>query len=187
MKSLMIVFAVLFCSVIAHAGAAATPLAGTLAALDGKQIALGNLTGKVVVVVNTASRCGFTKQYKELQALHKKYAAKGLVVLGFPCNQFGKQEPGSAAEIRAFCKKNYGVTFLMMSKIDVNGTNAPALYQYLTSSQAPIKDQGPVKWNFEKFLFGRDGQLLGRYRSGVKPDDPALVAAIEAALAAPAR
>jgi len=159
------------------------PLHGTLPALDGTLVDLSTFTGKVVLVVNTASKCGFTRQYKGLQALHEKYAARGLAVLGFPCNQFGRQEPGTAAEIKAFCEKNYGVTFQMFSKVDVNGTNAPALFQYLTSADVPIKDRGPVRWNFEKFLIGRDGRLIARFRSLTGPESKTVVRAIEAALA----
>jgi len=165
-----------------HAGVLLT---GTLPALDGTPVDLSTFTGKVVLIVNTASKCGFTRQYKGLQKLHETYAARGLAVLGFPCNQFGRQEPGSAADIQAFCEQNYGVTFQMFSKVDVNGTNAPALFQYLTSPQAPLKDRGPVKWNFEKFLIGRDGRVRARYRSMTGPESAALVKEIEAALAAP--
>lgn len=147
--------------------------------LEGKDVDLSKYKGKVVLIVNTASRCGATPQYEQLQALHEKYGPKGLEVVGFPCNQFGKQEPGSAADIREFCTKNYGVTFDMFEKIDVNGADAAPLYKYLTSKS---EDSGPVKWNFEKFLIGKDGEILARYRTRVKPDDPDVIKSIEAAL-----
>jgi len=168
---------------LAAAPSSRVPLSGTLPALDGTLIDLSSFNGKVVLVVNTASKCGFTRQYKGLQSLHEKYAGRGLAVLGFPCNQFGRQEPGTAAEIKAFCEKNYGVTFQMFSKVDVNGTNAPPLFQYLTSGDVPIQDRGPIRWNFEKFLIGRDGRLIARFRSLTGPQSEKVVRAIEAALA----
>ena len=147
--------------------------------LDGKEVDLSKYKGKVVLIVNTASKCGATPQYEQLQDLYEEYGPKGLEVVGFPCNQFGKQEPGSATDIREFCTQNYGVTFDMFSKIDVNGDNAAPLYKYLTSK---AEDSGPVKWNFEKFLIGKDGQILARFRTKVKPDDPEVVKAIQTAL-----
>ncbi len=158
------------------------PLMGTVMSIDGKPVELGSYTGKVVLVVNVASHCGFTKQYEQLQKVYEKYQERGFVVLGFPCNQFGQQEPGSEAEIKTFCEKTFSVDFPMFSKIDVNGENASPLYQYLTSDTIPLSDQGPVKWNFEKFLFNRNGDLIGRYRSAVEPDDAELIKAIETAL-----
>ena len=152
--------------------------------IDGATIDLNTYAGKVVLVVNVASRCGFTRHYRELQATHEKYEKRGLVVLGFPCNQFGKQEPGTDAEIKAFCQKKFGVTFPMFSKIEVSGEQAHPLYVYLTSKDVPIDDRGPVKWNFEKFLIDRNGKLIARYRSRVKPDASEVVEAIEKALAA---
>lgn len=159
-----------------------TPLTGAVTSIDGETLDLGVYTGKVVLAVNVASRCGFTKQYEQLQKVYEKYRDRGFVVLGFPCNQFGQQEPGSEAEIKTFCEQNFGVSFPMFSKIDVNGEHALPLYRYLTSNLAPIADQGPVKWNFEKFLFNRKGTLIGRYRSAVEPDSAELTEAIEAAL-----
>jgi len=147
--------------------------------LGGKEVDLSKYKGKVVLMVNTASKCGYTPQYEQLQEVFEEYGPKGLEVVGFPCNQFGKQEPGSAADISEFCKQNYGVTFDMFDKIDVNGDNAAPLYKYLTSK---AEDSGPVKWNFEKFLIGKDGKILARYRSKVSPDDPKVIKAIEAAL-----
>lgn len=160
------------------------PLAGVVKNIDGEDVNLADFGGKVLLVVNVASRCGHTKQYKQLQELHEKYAERGLVVLGFPCNQFGGQEPGTEAEIKEFCESNYSVSFPLFSKIEVNGDNALSLYKYLTSDEVPIEDRGPIKWNFEKFLLGRDGTVLARFRSRVSPDAPQVVEAIEDALGA---
>lgn len=151
--------------------------------LAGKDVDLSQYNGKVVLMVNVASQCGATPQYKQLQELHDKYADKGLAVLGFPCNQFGSQEPGSAEEIATFCKDNYAVTFDMFAKIDVNGDNAAPLYKLLTSKETDPKFAGNIKWNFEKFLIGRDGQIVARFATGVKPDAPEVVKAIETELA----
>ncbi|MCE9631350.1 MAG: glutathione peroxidase [Planctomycetia bacterium] len=148
--------------------------------IDGKAVDLASYKGKVVVIVNVASRCGYTGQYAGLQKLYDSYKDKGLVVLGFPANEFGAQEPGSDAEIAQFCSSKYGVTFPMFSKIVVKGAGIAPLYKTLTESATPA---GDVKWNFEKFLIGKDGTIIGRYKSGVGPDDAAFVAAVEAALA----
>jgi glutathione peroxidase len=161
----------------------ATPLNQEMKTLDGKKVNLAKkYDDKVVLLVNVASKCGYTKQYKELQALHEKYAEEGLAVVGVPCNQFGGQEPGTAAEIADFCKQNYGVEFDLLAKVDVNGENAAPLYKYLTSEETNPEHGGKIKWNFEKFLFDRDGQLVGRYESKVKPDAPEVIEAIEAEL-----
>ncbi len=151
--------------------------------LDGKPVDLSKYQGKVLLIVNVASRCGFTPQYKGLQALYEKYADRGLRILAFPCNQFGRQEPGSPEEIAEFCEKNYGVTFDLFEKIDVNGENAAPLYKYLTSKEATPESPGPVKWNFEKFLIGRDGKVVARFRSPVAPDSEKMIQAIERELA----
>jgi glutathione peroxidase len=156
----------------------------TMKSLTGKNIDLSKYKGKVLLIVNTASECGATPQYEPLQALHEKLADKGLAVAGFPCNQFGSQEPGSNDEIAGFCKKNYGVSFDMFGKVDVNGDKAAPLFKYLTSKKAGLKQSGPVKWNFEKFLVGRDGQVIARFGTGTQPDSPEVVTAIEKALAA---
>jgi len=124
-----------------------------------------------MLIVNTASKCGFTGQYAGLETLYRKYRDRGLVVLGFPCNQFGAQEPGSEAEIGAFCQANYGVTFPMFSKIDVNGTNAHPLYNYLKGEKAGILGTKNIKWNFTKFLVNRDGQVVNRFAPTTKPED----------------
>lgn len=137
-------------------------------ALDGHEINFNNYKGDVLLIVNTASKCGYTPQYKGLEELHKKYAAKGLKVLGFPCNQFGLQEPGGSSEIAAFCERNYGVDFQMFEKIDVKGNNAHPLYQYLTGSNS---GGTPIKWNFTKFLVDRNGQIVKRYEPDTKPED----------------
>ncbi|MBM81354.1 MAG: glutathione peroxidase [Planctomycetaceae bacterium] len=147
--------------------------------LTGKTVDLKQYQGKVLMIVNTASECGATPQYEQLQALHEKYKNKGLAVLGFPCNQFGAQEPGDEEEIAQFCKKNYGVTFDMFSKVDVNGKKQAPLFKQLTAKEGFAKDPGPVKWNFEKFLVARDGSIVGRFRTGTKPDAPEVLKAIE--------
>jgi glutathione peroxidase len=150
--------------------------------LDGKEVDLSKYKGKVVLIVNTASRCGATPQYADLQKLHEQYKDHGLVVLGFPCNQFGGQEPGSDAQISEFCEENYGVTFDMFSKIDVKGDAAAPLYKYLTSEKTGLDDSGEVEWNFEKFLIARSGEPVARFRTRVKPDAPEVVKAIETEL-----
>ena len=152
-----------------------------LQTLDGRPLPWSQFDGQVRLVVNTASACGFTPQFAGLEDLHKKYAARGLVLLGFPCNQFGKQDPGSNLEIGAFCEKNYGVDFTMMSKVDVNGPNAIPLYDWLKAQAPGVLGTKSIKWNFTKFLIGRDGRVIGRYAPQTKPG--ALAADIEAALA----
>jgi glutathione peroxidase len=154
----------------------------TMTSLDGKPVELEKYRGKVLLIVNTASECGATPQYEPLQGLHEKYADKGLAVLGFPCNQFGTQEPGTSQEITQFCQENYGVKFDMFEKIDVNGKQAAPLYAYLTSEQTGLDDTGEVRWNFEKFLVDKDGRVIKRFRTRVEPDSPEVIAAIEAAL-----
>ena len=151
--------------------------------LSGTPVDLSKYKGKVLLIVNTASQCGYTPQYEGLQELHKQFGDQAFAVLGFPCNQFGKQEPGTSEDIASFCKENYGVTFDMFEKIDVNGKDQAPLYKHLTSEQASPKDPGPVKWNFEKFLVSRDGEVVGRYRSKVEPESNELVSAIKAELA----
>ena len=138
--------------------------------LAGKDIGLKDYRGKVVLVVNTASECGFTPQYAGLEALHKKYHGKGLEVLGFPCNQFGAQEPGDAAQIGAFCHKNYGVSFQMFDKIEVNGADAHPLYKWLTQAAPGILGTEAIKWNFTKFLIDRKGEVVARYAPNDTPE-----------------
>jgi glutathione peroxidase len=153
----------------------------TMKSITGQPVNLSKYQGKVVLIVNTASECGFTYQYEGLEALHKKYAGQGLSILGFPSNDFGAQEPGSDSEIQTFCRSNYGVEFDMFSKVEVLGAGKVPLYKYLTSS-ATSKFPGEIDWNFEKFLIGRDGQILGRFKSDVEPGSAEVTGAIEAAL-----
>jgi len=150
--------------------------------LEGKDVDMSKYQGKVLLIVNTASRCGFTPQYKALEALHEKYGKEGLVVLGFPCNQFLRQEPGNAQQIRDFCTSKYNVQFDLFEKIDVKGKNQAPIYKWLTSAETTPSDPGDVKWNFEKFLIGKDGKVVARYRSRIDPGSPPVVQAIEAEL-----
>jgi glutathione peroxidase len=150
-----------------------------LKTLDGKASTLRDYSGQVLLIVNTASQCGYTPQYTGLEALHQRFSSKGFRVLGFPSNDFGGQEPGTNAEIRYFCQSKYKVSFPMFEKGPVSGEKKQALYRELLATSA---DPSEVQWNFEKFLIGKKGQVLARFRSGVKPDDPKLVSAIEAAL-----
>jgi len=148
-----------------------------------KEVELSKYQGQVVVVVNVASECGLTPQYEQLEALHEKYAEKGLAVLGFPCNQFGKQEPGSAKEIQEFCTKNYGVKFDLFGKVEVNGAGACPLYKHLTALETKPTGPGKISWNFEKFVIGRNGEVVARFAPRTKPDAPEVLKAIEAELA----
>lgn len=160
--------------------------------IEGKDVDLSEYKGKVLLIVNVASECGLTPQYEQLQALHEKYAEKGLVVIGFPCNQFGGQEPGTEKDIKKFCSENYKVTFPMMSKVEVNGDGQTALYKYLKSQDpgfdylAEDKDRAAKKqkisWNFEKFVVGKDGKVVGRVSPRTSPDDAEVVALIDAEL-----
>lgn len=145
--------------------------------LDGTPVSLNDYRGKVLLLVNTASQCGFTPQYAGLESLYQRYHDQGLEILGFPCNQFGAQEPGTAAEIQNFCTQNYGVSFPMFAKVDVNGDSAHPLYQYLKTQAKGVLGSTAIKWNFTKFLVDREGKVLERYGSLTKPE--ALVAAIE--------
>jgi glutathione peroxidase len=152
----------------------------TAQTINGQPAPLSEYQGKVLLIVNTASKCGFTPQFEGLEKLWKDYSDKGLVVLGFPCNQFGSQDPGANDEIASFCQLNYGVSFPMMAKIDVNGGNAHPLYQWLVKEAPGILGTKSIKWNFTKFLIGRDGQVIGRYAPTDAPK--ALAADIEKAL-----
>ena len=151
--------------------------------IDGKSVDLSKYKGKVLLLVNTASQCGLTPQYKELQATYKKYNEQGFEVLGFPANEFGKQEPGTDSEIKEFCSDNYKVTFPMFSKIVVKGDGMHPLYKFLTSKETNPDFAGPIGWNFAKFLVNRKGEVVARFDPRVKPDDPKVIAAVEAALA----
>jgi glutathione peroxidase len=155
----------------------------TMKTIDGQSAPLSAYKGKVLLVVNVASQCGFTGQYAGLQSLYSKYKDKGLVVLGVPANNFGGQEPGTNEEIKTFCSRNYNVTFPMMSKVSVKGEDKVPLYQYLTDKNIHPKTGGEVKWNFTKFLIGRDGRVIDRFESFTAPDSSGLVKAVEEALA----
>lgn len=147
---------------------------------SGETTTLAKIEGKVMLIVNVASKCGYTRQYEQLQKLHERYGDKGLVVMGFPCNQFGGQEPGTNEEIAEFCQLNYGVTFPLFDKIEVNGPARHPLYDALTGEDSPFP--GRIGWNFTKFLVDSEGTVLARYPSRVKPDAPEVITAIEAAL-----
>ena len=138
--------------------------------IDGEAITLERYRGQAMLIVNVASRCGFTPQYEGLETLYRKYKSRGFVVLGFPCNQFGHQEPGAEAEIRGFCEQRYSVTFPMFAKIDVNGRNAHPLYRYLKSAKKGLLGRETIAWNFTKFLVGRKGEVLRRYGSRRRPE-----------------
>jgi glutathione peroxidase len=150
--------------------------------LAGQPSSLGDLAGKTLLVVNVASQCGLTPQYTGLEQLHERYADRGFAVVGFPCNQFGAQEPGSAEEIEQFCSTTYGVTFPMFEKIEVNGPGRHPVYQELTELQDAEGEAGDIQWNFEKFLVSPDGKALARFRPRTEPNDPTIVEAIEANL-----
>jgi len=148
--------------------------------LDGQDVSLADYRGQVLLIVNTASKCGFTPQYEGLEALYRDYKDRGLTILGFPCNQFGAQEPGSAEEIASFCSLTYDVTFPMLAKIDVNGPSAHPLYAFLKKEQKGVLGTEGIKWNFTKFLIGRDGEVVERFAPTTKPED--LKVAVEALL-----
>jgi len=167
--------------------AAAQPAAGEalnfkVKDIDGKDVDLNAYKGKVVMIINVASKCGYTPQYKGLEALYEKYKDKGFVILGFPANNFKSQEPGTNAEIKEFCTSKFAVTFPLFSKISVKGDDQAPLYKYLTALDVKPKGKGDVSWNFEKFLVDKDGKVIGRYKSAVTPEDKDLLATIEAAL-----
>jgi glutathione peroxidase len=165
----------------------ASALRFRMQSLAGEEVDLARYQGKVVLIVNVASKCGYTPQYEQLQQLHKEYGEKGLAILAFPCNQFLWQEPGSAEEIGEFCRVNYGVEFDMFAKVDVNGPNACELYRLLTSLNTRPKGPGKIGWNFEKFVLNRDGFVIARFGSSTKPDAPEMVSLIERELAAEPR
>ncbi len=150
--------------------------------IDGDSISFEQFKGKVILIVNTASKCGFTGQYEGLEKLYQEYKDKGLVILGFPANNFMKQEPGTNEEIKQFCTTTYNVTFPMFSKIDVKGNNIHPLYEYLTSNEAGHDFGGKITWNFNKFLVSKEGKVINRFGSRTTPENPQIVEAIEAAL-----
>jgi len=150
--------------------------------IDGKDVTLAAYKGKVLLIVNVASKCGYTKQYTALEATYQKYKDQGFVVLGFPCNQFGGQEPGTNEEIKEFCTSKFSVTFPLFDKLDVNGKDRAPLYTLLAGEASPFP--GDIKWNFNKFLIGKDGKILNRFESKVTPESTEMTSAIETALAA---
>ena len=152
----------------------------TVKSIDGKDVKMSDYKGKVLLIVNVASKCGATPQYEQLQALQAKYESKGLVVVGFPCNQFGCQEPVTAAEIKDFCKSTYDVSFPLMSKIDVNGSDQAPIYEFMKEHAA---DTGNIGWNFEKFIVGKDGNVAASFKTRTKPDAAEVVKVLEAELA----
>jgi glutathione peroxidase len=181
LKSLFaLVGAITLLSVVAHAADSVYDI--PLKDIDGKDTSLKQYKGQVMLIVNVASKCGFTPQYTALEALYKKYSLQGLVVAGFPCNQFHAQEPGTDADIKAFCTSKYDVTFPMFDKLDVNGDNRHPLYVWLAGKDSPFP--GDIRWNFTKFIIGRDGKIVARFDSKVKPDSEEVTKAIDAALAA---
>lgn len=180
MKSSLLVSVVMAASVFAAGAASLYDI--PLKDIDGGSATLAPYKGKVLLIVNVASKCGLTPQYSSLEKLYQKYKDKGLVVLGFPCNQFGNQEPGSNEEIKEFCSSKYQVTFPMFDKLDVNGANRHPLYVELAGKASPFP--GDIKWNFNKFLVGRDGKILKRFEPRTTPDAKEVTEAVEAALAA---
>ena len=150
--------------------------------LDGKEVDLAQYQGKVVLFVNVASKCGYTPQYEQLQALYKKHNKDGLVIIGVPCNQFGRQEPGTNKEIAEFCTSEYGVTFPMLAKVDVNGKNACPLYKHLTGKDTDPKFAGAIKWNFEKFLVARNGEIVARFASDADLEGETFLKALQTEL-----
>jgi glutathione peroxidase len=151
--------------------------------IDGQPAPLSAYKGKVIMLVNVASRCGFTPQYTALEAIYERYKARGFVIIGIPANNFGAQEPGTNQEIKTFCQSKYSVTFPMMSKVSVKGDDKTPLYQYLTDKSANPKTGGDIQWNFTKFLVGPDGKIIARFEPKVTPDSPEVTGAIEQALA----
>lgn len=150
--------------------------------IDGQEVSLSEYRGKVLLIVNVASKCGFTKQYKGLQALHEQFEGRGLQVLGFPANNFGGQETGTHAEIQQFCTQTYGVSFPMFAKISVKGEDQHPLYRFLTSKESNPEHDGKITWNFNKFLVDGQGKVIGRFGTRITPQDKKVVAAIEKAL-----
>lgn len=169
-------------AMVAPASAADSPLEFKMKNIDGQEVDLSKFKGEVVLIVNVASQCGLTPQYKQLEEVYTKYKDKGFAVLGFPANQFGAQEPGTDAEIKQFCTSKYDVDFPMFSKIVVKGDGIHPLYEFLTAVETEPQEKGDINWNFEKFLVGRDGKVVKRFSPRVKPDDPEIVEAIESEL-----
>lgn len=187
MKSILSLAAVVAFAVSANAAdkgdsKVSGPLNFKMKSIDGKEVDLSQYKGKVVLIVNVASQCGATPQYADLQTLYNKHSKEGLVVIGVPANEFGAQEPGTNEEIAKFCENNYKVTFPMMSKVVVKGKGITPLFDYLTSKETNPEFAGPVAWNFEKFLVSREGKVVGRFKTGVKPTDEKFVKAVQTEL-----
>jgi glutathione peroxidase len=180
--SLMVMLCAVMAAMAAVAAQAENIYDFTMKSIDGAPVSMGNYRGKVVLVVNVASKCGFTPQYAALESLYEKYKNKGLVIVGVPANNFMQQEPGTDAEIKTFCTNKYNVSFPMMSKVSVLGDDKAPLYVFLTDQKSDPKFGGDIKWNFTKFLFARNGDALARFEPNVKPDSPEVIAAIEGAL-----
>jgi len=176
-----LLFCLLFCAAAVMA-ADKSVYDFTLTTIDGQPAPLGAFKGKVVLLVNVASRCGYTPQYTALEAVYEKYKDRGFVIIGIPANNFGSQEPGTNQEIKTFCQTKYSVTFPMMAKVSVRGDDITPLYQFLTNRTAHPQTGGEIQWNFTKFLIGPDGQAIARFESAVTPDSPEVNAAIEKAL-----
>jgi glutathione peroxidase len=177
-----VMFCLLFCMAALMAGEKSI-FDFTLNTIDGQPAPLATYKGKVVMLVNVASRCGYTPQYTALESTYEKYKDRGFVIIGIPANNFGAQEPGTNQEIKTFCQSKYSVTFPMMSKVSVKGDDKTPLYQFLTDKAASPKTGGEIQWNFTKFLVGPDGQIITRFEPAVTPDAPEVTAAIEKALA----
>ena len=182
MRKQMVAMALLAGSVAANAGVAGSVYSFRMKTIDGEATTLAPYKGKVLLLVNVASACGYTPQYTALESVYEKYKDKGLVIVGIPANNFANQESGSEAEIKTFCNRKYHVTFPMMSKVSVTGADKTPLYGYLTSSTTDPKFAGEVKWNFTKFLVGRNGLPVARFEPAVTPDSPEVITAIEGAL-----
>ena len=177
------IFCMLFCAATLMA-ADKTVYDFTLNTIDGQSAPLGSYKGKVVLLVNVASRCGYTPQYTALESVYEKFKDRGFVIIGIPANNFGSQEPGTNQEIKTFCRSKYSVTFPMMSKVSVKGGDKTPLYQFLTDKAANPQTGGEIKWNFTKFLIGPDGRVITRFEPAVEPNSPEVIAAIEKAVAA---
>jgi glutathione peroxidase len=176
-----VLFCMLFCTTVLMA-ADKNVFDFMLNSIDGQPTSLGSFKGKVVMLVNVASRCGFTPQYSALESIYEKYKGRGFVIVGIPANNFGAQEPGTNQEIKTFCTAKYKVSFPMMSKVSVKGGDITPLYQFLTDKSASPKTGGEIQWNFTKFLVGPDGRVIARFEPEVTPDSPEVIAAIEKAL-----
>ena len=174
----------IFCALSLGLSAQSTSIYNfTMDSIDGKPVNLGSFSGKVVLVVNVASKCGFTPQYAALESLYEKYKDKGFVIIGVPANNFMSQEPGTNEEIKKFCSNKYNVTFPMMSKVSVKGDDKAPLYTFLTDKASDPQFGGDIKWNFTKFLFDRNGNPVARFEPATTPDSPQVIAAVEGALA----